>query len=393
MKSIRNRFGFVAIGLVAAVVGGTASAADLLVPSQYNTIQSAIDAAVSGDVVLISPGTHAGPIDLKGKAITVRGAGNLNSQVLINGGDSVVKCTTGEISDCVIENLTITGGTAISGGGVKLINSSPTFKKCRIILNTAAGSSDCQGGGVYVLGGAPVFEDCSISANSCSPYGSGTACGGHSDLRCVGMGGGVYLQDTSATLSRCTISGNVVSANPPRSMNPLVDVQAGGIWRSGSGSVTISNCLITTNSLDSSASGSNQSCCYGSGGGAIIQGLTFISGSKISNNSKSGCGDAIGGVKFIGVGIFMVNTQICSNSPSNLSGGYVDEGGNVISAICPETCTSDLNADGKVDSADIGLMLIDFGPCYGTSLTTPQQQEPFILQSVETPSPLLLNKK
>ena len=56
------------------------------------------------------------------------------------------------------------------------------------------------------------------------------------------------------------------------------------------------------------------------------------------------------------------------------------------------TCGSDLDNSGAVDSADLGIVLGDFGNCY-ESLTTPQEQEPFILQSVETPSPLLLNKK
>ena len=56
------------------------------------------------------------------------------------------------------------------------------------------------------------------------------------------------------------------------------------------------------------------------------------------------------------------------------------------------SCGSDVDNNGVVDSADLGIVLGDFGNCY-ESLTTPQEQEPFILQSVETPTPLLLNKK
>ena len=56
------------------------------------------------------------------------------------------------------------------------------------------------------------------------------------------------------------------------------------------------------------------------------------------------------------------------------------------------SCDGDLDNNGTIDSSDLGLMLVNYGNCY-ESLTTPQEQEPFILQSVETPTPLLLNKK
>jgi hypothetical protein len=336
--------------------------ATIRVPQDITTIQAAIDAAAVGDVISVAPGTYAGPIDMKGKSISIRGSG-LSSQVVLQGGQSVVRCNSGEASACTIENVTITGGSAIDGGGVRVINASPTFKNCRIILNTSAGATDCRGGGVFVSGGAPTFDGCSISANSCTPFGYGGACGGHQDKRCVGKGGGIYIEESSATLLNCTISGNEVAANSIVGGNPLVDVQAGGIWRSGSGSVTINNCRITGNSVSGSASGSNQSCCTGSGGAAVISGMTYIAGSRISDNTKSGCGDSVGGVKVYGVGVFLVNTQICGNAGVNIPGSYVDEGGNVVRPDCPTTCPTDLDGNGTVDTGDVALILLDFGPC------------------------------
>ena len=53
-------------------------------------------------------------------------------------------------------------------------------------------------------------------------------------------------------------------------------------------------------------------------------------------------------------------------------------------------CGSDLDNNGVVDSADVGIVLLDIGNC-SESLTTPQQ-EPMIFQTVETPTPVL-NKK
>ena len=54
-------------------------------------------------------------------------------------------------------------------------------------------------------------------------------------------------------------------------------------------------------------------------------------------------------------------------------------------------CGSDLDNNGVVDSGDVGIVLLDIGNC-SESLTTPQEQEPLILQTVETPTPVL-NKK
>jgi pectin methylesterase-like acyl-CoA thioesterase len=48
----------------------TASATDLLVPQQYATIQAAINAAVTGDSVLIAPGNYNEALTITGKAIT-----------------------------------------------------------------------------------------------------------------------------------------------------------------------------------------------------------------------------------------------------------------------------------------------------------------------------------
>ena len=55
-----------------AIHAAIAAAAEIRVPADHATIQSAINAAVAGDVIIVSPGTYRESIDFKGKAITVR---------------------------------------------------------------------------------------------------------------------------------------------------------------------------------------------------------------------------------------------------------------------------------------------------------------------------------
>ena len=54
-------------------------------------------------------------------------------------------------------------------------------------------------------------------------------------------------------------------------------------------------------------------------------------------------------------------------------------------------CQSDLDGSGGVDSSDLGILLLDFGSCGETAAVAPQP-EPLILQTLETPTPVL-NKK
>ena len=49
----------IVIAAILLLVSG-AFGAELLVPGQYSTIQSAIDASAAGDTVIISPGTYTG---------------------------------------------------------------------------------------------------------------------------------------------------------------------------------------------------------------------------------------------------------------------------------------------------------------------------------------------
>ena len=87
------------------------------VPGEYPTIQQGIDAAVSGDIVMVAPGHYLEEIILKA-GVVVQGAGE-GLSVIDGGGNSgdVVRAIGNAIhSDCKLQGFTVTG--AISGGGM-----------------------------------------------------------------------------------------------------------------------------------------------------------------------------------------------------------------------------------------------------------------------------------
>ena len=76
MRQAMRGFGWTLILLLVLLAPALASAAVIRVPQDQPYIQSGIDAAVSGDIVIVADGTHTfyGNIDLDllGKAITLR---------------------------------------------------------------------------------------------------------------------------------------------------------------------------------------------------------------------------------------------------------------------------------------------------------------------------------
>ena len=102
------RFTLTSVLLVLVAVAG----ADVIhVPGEYPTIQEGIDAASSGDIVMVAPGTYVDEIELKAGVI-VRGAGEGQS-IIDGGGDAgdVVKAVGNAITpDTKLQGFTITDG-------------------------------------------------------------------------------------------------------------------------------------------------------------------------------------------------------------------------------------------------------------------------------------------
>ena len=186
-------------GWVIQIIEGEGPEEILLVPSQYATIQDAIDASENRDTILVAPGTYQENINYSGKNIVIGSYAMIYgssetfiSQSIIDGGgnNSVVTMNSGEDSSAVLYGFTIQNGNAEFGGGIMIESSEPTFEYLLIKNNVAD-----YGGGVYArYEGEPMFNHVTVMENS------------------SGQGGGMrFRDDANPTISNCTIKWNTAS--------------------------------------------------------------------------------------------------------------------------------------------------------------------------------------
>lgn len=181
----------------------SAQAAERLVPSQYPTIQAAIDNAAVGDTVLLADGTYTGAgnknLDFGGKDITVRSASGDPTRCILDcqGSGRGFLFQSGETAAASVAGLTIQNGNLAGehGGGIYLVSGSPTITQCIFAGNTAA-----LGGGVAVSSlSSATITHCLFTGNTASNISGDEMSAG---------GGGMYIGSSGATITHCTFVGN-----------------------------------------------------------------------------------------------------------------------------------------------------------------------------------------
>ncbi len=262
-----------------------APAATIRVPTDYATIQQAIDAARTGDVIEVAAGIYTGPgnwdVDFQGKRITVRSADGAARTII----DCEAPATSsrrgfyfhqGEAADSILSGFTIRRGRVYGkdipadplrwtqsashpiGGGIYCEFSSPTIAGCVI--------DDCHaelGGGIGCVGAGPTIVHCTLQECLAGGLGSGGTGGRGAGIALVGesyatithceiqsnrtyydgWGAGLYVLHSSAAVAGCTFafSDNYGSGT----------LRGAGAYCGGDDcEVTFRNCVFSNNHAD-----------------------------------------------------------------------------------------------------------------------------------------------
>lgn len=171
------------LSVCSTVLGST-----IYVPDDHGTIQAAIDAASTGDTVIVRPGTYVENIDFGGKAVTVRSERGSESTVIDgNQSGSVVVFESGEGGGSILDGFTLVNGTGTlnpfgyqSGGAVYCYQSSPEIANNVVRDNSVVGF-EARGGAIFCgRDSDPLIANNVIHANS-APLGGGIFCGWDAD--------------------------------------------------------------------------------------------------------------------------------------------------------------------------------------------------------------------
>ena len=313
----------------------TVIAATRYVPSQYATIQAAIDAAANGDIVLVADGTYTDTeLSWTGKHLTVKSENGPENCIIdcsggtktsSNNGNAFLFNETGQDATDVINGFTIINGKARYGGGIYLYYSSPTITNC-IFGNGEDRNHAEYGGGIYCEYSSPAVTNCTFTDNG-AKCGGGIYCEYSSPAvtNCTFIdngaeyGGGIYCEYSSPAVTNCTFIDNDAG------------VEGGGICISSSfkkdlsgkiipdevySSPTITNCTFTGNYADEVGGGIY--CYYSS---PTITNC-IIGGTVRNDKTDNGDGNY---AEYGGGGIYCyISSATITNC--TIAGNYVDDG-------------------------------------------------------------------
>lgn len=205
------------------------------VPAQYKSIQAGIDAAKTGDTVLVAPGTYFESLII-GKSITLRSAAGPHASVI--DASRQAKPVIDVRTASTIDGFTVQNGVAWGllftpayGGGIRAVGGS-VIRNNIIRANTASSTSTpAYGGGLHVSGALVVNNVIAFNSASSSKQ--------------VAQGGGIHA--SGATLIHNTVYGNqaatagggIFAATATTVVNCIVAANQGGDL---SGSVTATTC-------------------------------------------------------------------------------------------------------------------------------------------------------
>ena len=288
-----------ALGMTVALGGLRADT--LEVPSAFASIQAAITAAQTGDVVKVAAGTYNEAIDFSGKKITVVSVSGAADAILdgTNLKLPIVTFKNAEAADSVLDGFTIMNGTgngsgiSSTGGGMSIAAAAPTIRNCIIKQNKAG-----KGAGIFIngAGAGGVIDSCEITENE----GLATS---------LGAGAGIYVALTGTVDSILTITNTQVTKNFVKT-TATPGPQGCGIYLSGTNTkaqVTLTDVTVTENVMGNVST--SPTAAGGDGGGIYMDTVPVVmEGGEVSLN-----------VAYNGGGLALKNQGLQTPSKSSIT--------------------------------------------------------------------------
>ena len=325
------------------IIDACQSPTDRHVPSQYSTIQAAVNASLSGDTIRIAPGIYNERVLMEGRAVALRGEVGKAAQTIINAaasdGGAVDISGVTTPSQLGISDLTLTHSSVpgISRAGLRYggpLNAPLVVERC--ILRNNYSTND-NAGGAYLLGRVE-FYDCAFIDNRTGNHGSA-----------------VYAYDNCpVTLVRCSFRDHTTGS--------------GLFYARNNASVTVSNSVIrNANVLCSGTTGTttfsgNRGCLIGTVGGS-----GFVNGGGNNWTSCADCdGDGQPDLEELILGVADCNGNGIPDPCEISAGTATDFNGNGVLDGCE--CPADIVADGTVNGSDLATVLGAWGPAQAGSI-------------------------
>ncbi len=276
----------------------------------YQIIQAAVDAAVTGDELRVAAGTYTGVSTRNtntqhvylDKTLNIQGGYHpatwtldpeMNATFLDAQDQGRVFYITGDISP-LIDGFHITNGKGDFGGGVYVLNASPTISHNQIFRNHAVG----WGGGILLDGSSAIIQSNHIYNNT-----TGEA----------GRGGGLRLTNSPATIQDNVIEGNISHVGGGIDLENYLD---------NTGAMVIGNSLLDNHALD----WVDGATTFGGVGGGINT-KSYALDTIQSNNINGNTAKWGGGVHAFGASVAILDNLIQqNNAPVNGGGLYVQGG-------------------------------------------------------------------
>jgi hypothetical protein len=305
-------------------------------------LQAKLDGASSGSTILVK-GTCLGRFVIDGKSLTVKG----NPTATLDGDDLgrtlEIDNTAGKSIHLI--GLTITGGEAVSGGGVSKQFGLLTLKKTRVVGNLVQGTGQLAGGGIYSSNGNLTLIDSTVAANRVLSTGFAP----------IARGGGISVHLGTLTITNSTISDNRVTAHAGSGTSHAF----GGGFYIENGDLVVQGSTISGNRLTAFSDGDAEA--RGAAGEQLAGSTASISGSAITRNAgtaHSDSGSTDGGQTLLLQGTsqsitgstlsFNTGTMDAPNHAANATGGAIS--GTTLEVTSSEVVGNKVRATGDSQS-------------------------------------------